>query len=99
MTPEEEAHELVHEIMPILAGHCPGVQGAVLADLVAMHLAGHVMVSRDSEEETIKQTRELRNTLLTQFVITIERLIPVNAAMMGAPHDPILPEEEGLEIS
>ena len=99
MTPEEQAHELVQEIMPILAGHCPGVQGAVLADLVAMHLAGHVAISQKSEQETLAQTRELRNTLLTQFVITIERLIPVNAAMMGAPHDPIVADEEGLEIS
>ena len=99
MKPEEQAHELVQQIMPILAGHCPGVQGAVLADLVAMHLAGHVMVHHGDEAETLRKTRELRNTLLTQFVITIERLIPVNAAMMGAPHDPILPEEEGLEVS
>ena len=38
------AHELVEAIKPILANEKPYVQGAALADLLAMWLAGHVAV-------------------------------------------------------
>lgn len=31
---------LVDQIKPILAGHHPGLQGAVIADLLAMYIAG-----------------------------------------------------------
>lgn len=32
---------LVDRIRPILAGHMPDIQGAVIADLLAIFLAGH----------------------------------------------------------
>ena len=36
-----EIYELIERIRPILAGHPPEVQGAVLADLNALWLCGH----------------------------------------------------------
>ena len=97
MEPEEEAYALISEIMPILAGHNPGVQGCVLADLVAIHFAGHVAIDDAGDEErTLTATRELRQKLLTEFMMTVERLLPINAARMGAPHDPILDMDEGM---
>jgi hypothetical protein len=39
--PAKRAKELSNRIRPILAGEHPFVQGAVLADLLALWLAGH----------------------------------------------------------
>lgn len=55
---------LVERIRPILAGNHPAVQGAVLADLLAIWLAGH--------------PAELRHELLTMHDATVRKLIPVN---------------------
>jgi hypothetical protein len=37
----EQVERLVARIMPLLAGHSPGQQGAVLAELLALFITGH----------------------------------------------------------
>jgi hypothetical protein len=73
----ETAQRLVGQIRPLLAGLPPEVQGAVLADLTAIWLAGHAGF--------------LRGELLDMQVATIRRLIPVNENLMfgeaGHPAD------------
>jgi hypothetical protein len=56
--------ELIDRIRPILAGNHPAVQGAVLADLLAMWLAGH--------------PAELREALLALHVDKALQLVPIN---------------------
>ena len=55
-----------------LAGHDPIVQGAVLADLLSMWLAGHVVEGDD------KATERLRRDLLKVHVAFVKGLIPIN---------------------
>ncbi len=64
--PQIEA--IVEQIKPILGGLHPGLQGAVLAELLAMWLAGHVA--------------EVRESLLDVHVRTVRELIPPNAAIL-----------------
>jgi hypothetical protein len=66
----------------------PAVQAGVLCDLVALWLAGHFI------EDSVAETRRLRAELLTDFLITIERLVPICAADIGTPHDPIMAVQE-----
>ncbi len=56
---------LVDKIRPILAGKIPEVQGAVLADLLAMWLAGHHQGGP-----------EVLRTLLNAHVEHVKRLVP-----------------------
>jgi hypothetical protein len=60
--------ELVDRIRPILAGNHPAVQGAVLADLLAMWLAGH--------------PAELREALLALQIDKALQLVPINVDAM-----------------
>ena len=74
MTDDEitEVSELVEACSRLLAGHSPHVNGAVLADLTATWLAGHIdLASKDN-------TDRLRAELLKMHADAIERLIPVN---------------------
>jgi hypothetical protein len=64
------ADDLFHRIRPSLGGYSPDMQGAVLAQLVALWLAGHV--SDDAAEQDA-----VREQLLDQLVDTIQRLTPV----------------------
>jgi hypothetical protein len=73
----ERSQELVKQIMPMLADQGPEVQGAVLVDLVAMHLAGHFI---PGDRMT---TRQLREELLKQHIDCVRKLISVNARMIG----------------
>jgi hypothetical protein len=61
--------EVVDRIRPILGGHHPAVQGAVVADLVAIWLAGH--------------QADLREALLDSHIDTVRQLVPANVAAMG----------------
>jgi hypothetical protein len=70
---------LVERIKPLLAGRPSKIQGAALADLLAIWLAGHV-IAGDAEA-----THELRAKLLEMHVDKVLDLIPVNARMMGTP--------------
>jgi hypothetical protein len=72
-----QIEQLTGQIRPLLAGKDPMVQSAVLADLLAMWLAGH-FVQGDRDE-----TRKLRADLLRMHLETVERLTEINAMQMG----------------
>lgn len=65
--------ELVREIKPILGGHDPEIQSAVLTDLLAIFLAGF--------------PAEMRETLLTMMSDTARELVPVNLAIFHGGED------------
>jgi len=71
------AGNLAASIAPMLTGHPPEVQGAVLADLLAMWLAGHVL--NDGTPAT-----EYREALLAELIKTVRRLVPVNEKIIKA---------------
>lgn len=58
-----EQAALVAQIRPILAGHDPGVQGAVLGELVALYLVGH--------------RPDIRDEMLTLHAELVRALIPI----------------------
>jgi hypothetical protein len=58
----------------LLAGIAPQLQGGVLADLLAIHIAGHIV--RDNPAET----NALRDRLLNMHIAVVRQLIPVHAA-------------------
>jgi hypothetical protein len=66
---------LVEKIRPILAGHPVMVQGAVLSDLVAMLLAGHIGA-------TPKMTASIRESVLKLHIDTVRKLVPPNSGMI-----------------
>lgn len=57
------ASRLSLRIRPILAGHHPGVQGAALADLLSVWLAGH---HPDMREEVFRVHMELVREMIPQ---------------------------------
>lgn len=61
----------------LLAGHPPDVQGAVLADALAMWLAGHHV---PGDEDA---TRSMRAELLAVHCGMVRELVPVNARIIG----------------
>lgn len=63
---------LVEAIRPLLAGKAPPVQGAALADLLAVWLAGHMVPGEPAE------TQLLRDELLDAHISIVRKLIPVN---------------------
>ena len=63
--------ETVAKIRPMLAGLGPEVQGAVLADLFAMYLAGHV--GCDAEE-----VAKIREEVIETWLKTVRELVPFN---------------------
>ena len=67
--------ELCDTIGPLLRGRGPFVQSAVLADLVAMWLAGHIGT-------TPEQTAEIRETMLALFIEAVRDMIPLNEQMI-----------------
>lgn len=67
----QESDALVTGMMPMLAGRHPALQGAVLADLVAMWLAGH-------------RPAEIQDDVLADWLETVKKLVPLNAAMIDA---------------
>jgi hypothetical protein len=69
--PKSEIDSLVNRIKPLLAGKDPGVQGAVLADLLSMWIAGHPDF--------------IREEMLTQHVDAVRALVPVNEKIMFGP--------------
>jgi hypothetical protein len=71
-----EIARAVERIRPVLAGRPPEMQGAILADLLAMWLAGHVAADKDA-------TDVLRNQILFHHVAVVQQLIPINAKIIG----------------
>jgi hypothetical protein len=77
VTDLEEITLVAERIKPLLAGHDPAVQGAVLADLVGLWLAGF-QVAGDPDA-----TRTLRATLLADHCSVVRQLTAVNALIIG----------------
>jgi hypothetical protein len=75
----DEAMALVKKIRPLLAGKDPSVQGAVLADLLAMWLAGHVQLGDP------KATKRIREEMLEMHIVGVKALIDVNYKMTVEP--------------
>ena len=67
----DEAEALAKQCYPIFAGHDKMVQGAALVELVAMHLAGHVILG-DAEK-----TKQLRVGIFEEFMKAVAGLVPV----------------------
>jgi hypothetical protein len=64
----EEAVRLAKQAGAFLAGRGPAMQGAILADLLAMWLAGH--------------PAEVRESILDLHLEAVRLLVPVNEAML-----------------
>jgi hypothetical protein len=58
------SQRIVEQVKPLLAGHDPAVQGAALADLLSLWLAGH--------------HPDLRERMLTMLIEGVRALIPFN---------------------
>lgn len=73
----EEIDQTVKRLRPLLAARPPAIQGAVLADCLAIWLAGHG-VAGDAAA-----TRELRAAILANHLARVAELTAINAKMMG----------------
>jgi hypothetical protein len=73
-----ESMKLTQQIREMLAGKPPEVTGAILADLLAMYLAGHI---GDGDETT----EGLRELMLQVHVEAVRKLIPVNYKLYVEP--------------
>lgn len=73
----DEVEKLVRQIAPLLAGRPPSVQGAALADLTAIWLAGHLI------ESDANATRAMRKRILDGHTAKVRELVPINAKIMG----------------
>jgi hypothetical protein len=70
---------LVDATRPLFAGNDPDVQGAALADLVAIWIAGHIV------PDDPQATEAMRGKFLELHVETVRRLIPVNERLYIEP--------------
>jgi hypothetical protein len=73
----EQVVPIVESIRPLLAGKPPELQGAVLADLLAIWLAGHHVA--DDEDAT----RTMRAELLAAHCRAVRQLTSINAKIIG----------------
>ena len=73
----DEVLEIVAPIKALLAGKPPEIQGAVLAELLAVWLAGH-HVAGDAEA-----TRKVRADLLAAHCHAVRLLTRTNAKILG----------------
>jgi hypothetical protein len=76
----ETAREIaraVERIRRVLAGRPPEMQGAILADCLALWLAGH-HVEGDADA-----TRKMREELLADHCAAVRQLTSINAEAMG----------------
>ena len=67
-----EVMELVRAIRPLLSGRAAEVQGATLADLLAMWLAGHVNANDPEDSDRI------REQALQMHIEAVKGLIDIN---------------------
>jgi hypothetical protein len=77
-----QVSKIVDKIRPFLAGMDPEIVGAVLADLLAILLAGHAYLD-DSGAIVRTETDQMREDLLTAHIESVRALIPVNEAMLA----------------
>jgi hypothetical protein len=77
-TPQtREVVAIVERIRPLLAGHSPDVQGAALADLLGLWLAGHHVAGNR------RATWAMRDELLDEHCIAVRELTSLNAKILG----------------
>jgi hypothetical protein len=69
----DQVMRLVNVIRPLLAGEPPSIQGAVIADLLAIWLAGHFAGDNDA-------TAMMREKMLAALIATARQLVQVNEA-------------------
>lgn len=88
----DDVGRLVEAIRPILGGKPPPIQGAVLADLLAIWLAGHCTADAATNAA-------VREELLSAHIAMVRELIPVNEEWMlrrrEAPKDPVRQHRTG----
>ena len=72
-----QVRPLVEQIRPILANNDPMLQSAVLADLLAMWVAGF------SCPDDANETEIWREQLLESHIELVRQLIPINARIIG----------------
>ncbi len=78
-----DVEAIAEQASRLLAGRPPQLQGAVLADLLATWLAGHIIAGDP------KSTRALHERLLKAHLAVVRELIPINAEMIhGTPIPP-----------
>ena len=77
MSEAAEVFEIVARIRPLLAGKPACVQGAVLADLLAMWVAGHHVAGNPAA------TDEMRARLLSDHFEGVCKLTVINAHLNG----------------
>ena len=65
------AEKLARRCYPILSGQERNVQGAALVDLVAHHLAGHVVVGDE------QATALFREMMLEAFIRAVRGIMPI----------------------
>lgn len=61
------AHDTVERIKPILAGIRPDIQGAVIGDLFAIYLAGHVGPGQD----------DIRDEIIGHWIELVRSMVPI----------------------
>jgi hypothetical protein len=74
MQDAEAAYQLVQNVMAHFKGKPAQVQGAALADLLAMWLAGHL----DREDPEGERTERIREVMLEAHLVAVRALIPIN---------------------
>jgi hypothetical protein len=74
---EDRVVRIVDRIRPLLADELPEIQGAVITDLMAMWLAGHIAADAAT-------TREVREAQLALHVEAVRGLIGPNEKMILA---------------
>lgn len=74
---EEASDRLAKRIMPLLAGHLPEVQGAALAQLLALWIAGFASnnpaTQQDARDEVMNQAFDLVRALVPTMHETLYR--------------------------
>jgi hypothetical protein len=74
-----EAMAVVKKITPLLKGKDPGVQGAALADLLAIWLAGHFY------PDDPQATALAREQMIEAHLVAVRALIEVNSKTHAEP--------------
>ena len=79
MNDASRALSLRYKIMPILEGHGPDVQGAVLADLLSLWLAGQIVLD-DNGGIDREQTVKMREDMLALHIEHVRLMLPSSEA-------------------
>jgi hypothetical protein len=80
MSEADEVVALAAAIRPMLVGKASQIQGAVLADLLSIWLAGHV-VRGDPQA-----TKRWRRDILKIHLDSVRKLVPINFKAVIEPH-------------